>query len=167
MKILSLTICNYKNYCGKQKLRFDTADPQKNITLIGGKNGAGKTTFFESVKLCMFGHQFEGKPLSVVQYQQHIRDCQNRIAVKEGDTRYYIKMEVVLDDVQPVYTVTLQRSWKLTGTSFDEEFVILRDGQPFEIVERERERTGNSTSTICSRHTSLNTSSLMEKRCRD
>lgn len=137
MKILSLTICNYKNYCGKQKLRFDTDNLQKNIILIGGKNGAGKTTFFESIKLCMFGHQYDGKPLSAVQYQQHIRDCQNRISVKEGDNRYYIKMDVVLDDVQPVYTVTLQRTWKLTPTSFEEEFVILRDGLPFEIVERE------------------------------
>ena len=137
MKILSLTICNYKNYCGKQKVDFILDDPQKNITLVGGQNGAGKTTLFESIKLCMFGHQFEGKPLSVVQYQQHIRDCQNRISIKEGDNQYFIEMEVVLDDVQPVYTVTLRRSWKITPTSFDEDFVILRDGLPFEIVERE------------------------------
>jgi len=136
MKILSLTICNYKNYCGEHKADF-TIDPQKNITLVGGKNGAGKTTFFESIKLCMFGHQYDGKPLSAVQYQQHIRDCQNRISVKEGDNSYFIEMEVVLDDVQPVYTVTLRRSWKITPTSFDEDFVILRDGLAFEIVERE------------------------------
>lgn len=110
---------------------------QKNITLVGGKNGAGKTTLFESIKLCLFGYQYEGKPILASQYQQHIRDCQNRIAVKEGDNRYYIKMEVVLDDVFPVYTVTLQRSWKITPTSFDEEFVILHEGLPFEIVERE------------------------------
>lgn len=137
MKILSLTICNYKNYCGEQKIDFTIDDPQKNITLVGGQNGAGKTTLFESIKLCMFGHQYDGKPLSAVQYQQHIRDCQNRISVKEGDNNYFIEMEVVLDDVQPVYTVTLRRSWKITPTSFDEDFVILRDGLAFEIVERE------------------------------
>ena len=32
MKILSLTICNYKNYCGEQKVDFTIDDPQKNIT---------------------------------------------------------------------------------------------------------------------------------------
>ena len=137
MKILSLTICNYKNYCGKQRIRFNADDLKKNITLVGGQNGAGKTTLFESIKLCMFGYQYEGKPILPTQYQQYIRDCQNKIAVKEKDTRYYIKMEVILDDVFPVYTVTLQRSWKITPTSFDEEFVILHDGLPFEIVERE------------------------------
>ena len=50
MKILSLTICNYKNYCGEQKVDFTIDDPQKNITLVGGQNGAGKTTLVKLLK---------------------------------------------------------------------------------------------------------------------
>ena len=90
MKINRITLENFGSYEGEAT--FETREQDgRNIILIGGKNGAGKTTFFESVKLCMFGHQFEGKPLSAVQYQQHIRDCQNKISVKEGDTRYYLR----------------------------------------------------------------------------
>ncbi|MDD3069209.1 MAG: AAA family ATPase, partial [Bacilli bacterium] len=103
MKLLSLTICNYKNYSGEQTLDFSSSNQEKNITLIGGHNGAGKTTLFEAIKLCMFGHQYEGQPLSKVQYESYIRSCRNKLGVSEGDDRYYISMEVILDDVQPVY----------------------------------------------------------------
>lgn len=137
MKILSLTICNYKNYSGKQRIEFSTGSSKKRITLIGGQNGAGKSTLFEAIKLCMFGYQFEGKPISAILYQEYIRSCQNNIAKRDNDNDYFIEMEVILDDVQPIYTVTLQRIWHITPVSFKEEFNILRDGHSFEIVEKE------------------------------
>ena len=137
MKLLSLAICNYKNYCGEQKLDFSPSNQEKNITLIGGHNGAGKTTLFEAIKLCMFGNQYDGQPLSKVQYESYIRSCRNKLGVSEGDDRYYISMEVILDDVQPVYTITLKRIWTITEETFKEEFIILREGHTFEIVERE------------------------------
>ncbi|MFA7030431.1 MAG: DNA sulfur modification protein DndD [Candidatus Cloacimonadaceae bacterium] len=137
MKLLSLAICNYKNYCGEQKLDFSPSNQEKNITLIGGHNGAGKTTLFEAIKLCMFGNQYDGQPLSKVQYESYIRSCRNKLGVSEGDDRYYISMEVILDDVQPVYTITLKRIWTITEETFKEEFIILREGHAFEIVERE------------------------------
>ena len=137
MKICSLTICNYKNYNGNQRIDFDLTNPDKNITLIGGKNGAGKTTLFEAIKLCMFGNQFSGKPIQTKQYEDYLRGCQNKTAKAKSDERYYIKMDVVLDDIQPVYTVSLKRRWTITPTEFNEKFTISRNGLPFEIVERE------------------------------
>ena len=50
MKLLSLAICNYKNYCGEQTLDFSPSNLEKNITLIGGHNGAGKTTLFRLIE---------------------------------------------------------------------------------------------------------------------
>jgi DNA sulfur modification protein DndD len=137
MKIRSLTICNFKNYQGEQTLSFQSDDPKRNIVLIGGCNGAGKTTLFEAIKLCMFGYQYDGIPLSKSQYEQYIRSSWNHRAVQEHDRRYYISMEIVLDDVYPSYTITLRRSWDAFDNSFTEDFLILRDGHAFEIVEKE------------------------------
>ena len=137
MRINSLTICNFRNYQGEHTLDFRLSDPKKNIILIGGFNGAGKTTLFDAIKLCMFGYQYEGVPLTKSQYEQYIRSCWNNKAAQEHDRRYYISMEIVLDDVQPVYTITLRRSWDAYDNSFREDFLILRDGRAFEIVEKE------------------------------
>jgi len=137
MKLLSLVICNYKNYCGEQAFGFNLSNPEKNITLIGGHNGAGKTTLFEAVKLCMFGYQYDGQPISNTRYETYIRSCRNKLSVSEGDGRYFISMDVILDDVQPIYAITLKRTWEITDDSFKEEFLLLRDGHAFEIVERE------------------------------
>lgn len=136
MKLSSLTICNYKNYYGKQYFSFHVTE-NKNIILVGGENGAGKTTLFGSILLCLYGHQFSGKPLSKSSYEAYIRACQNHIAVDNGDNSYFIEMDIVLDDVQPVYAVTLRRSWKISAKSINERFEILRDGMDFEIVEKE------------------------------
>ncbi|MDD4437784.1 MAG: DNA sulfur modification protein DndD [Tissierellia bacterium] len=137
MKLRSLIICNYKNYCGEQTFEFNSSTPEKNITLIGGHNGAGKTTLFEAVKLCMFGYQYDGQPISNTRYEAYIRSCRNKLSISEGDNRYFISMDVILDDVQPIYAITLKRIWEITDDSFKEEFVILREGHAFEIVERE------------------------------
>ena len=90
MKLSSLTICNYKNYYGKQYFSFHVTE-NKNIILVGGENGAGKTTLFGSILLCLYGHQFSGKPLSKSSYEAYIRACQNHIAVDNGDNSYFIE----------------------------------------------------------------------------
>lgn len=136
MKLSSLTICNYKNYYGKQNFTFQVNEG-KNIVLVGGENGAGKTTLLGSILLCLYGHQFSGKPLSKAAYDVYIRSCQNHIALDNGDNSYFIEMDVILDDVQPVYAVTLRRSWKISEKSIHEKFELLRDGKDFEIVEKE------------------------------
>lgn len=137
MKISSLTICNFRNYQGEHTVDFHSSDPKRNMVLIGGFNGAGKTTLFDAIKLCMFGYQYDGVPLAKSQYEQYIRSCWNNKAAQEHDRRYYLSMEIVLDDFQPVYTITLRRTWDAYDNSFREDFLILRDGHAFEIVEKE------------------------------
>ena len=51
MKIRSVTLCNFKNFRGEQKIDLapHTAAKQNNIILIGGFNGSGKTTIVDSI----------------------------------------------------------------------------------------------------------------------
>ena len=53
MIIRSITLNNYRLYKGKNTLFF-SSDDEKNIILISGENGVGKTTFLHSLIWCLY-----------------------------------------------------------------------------------------------------------------
>ncbi|MGD9950867.1 MAG: AAA family ATPase [Desulfobulbus sp.] len=54
MKLERITIENFRQYCGKQRVDF-AKDEQKRVTVIHGINGAGKTSFFLAINWCLYG----------------------------------------------------------------------------------------------------------------
>lgn len=54
MIIKNITLNNYRLYKGENWVDFD-ADDEKNIYLISGENGFGKTTFLHSLIWCLYG----------------------------------------------------------------------------------------------------------------
>ena len=54
MIINSIILNNYRLYKGKNEIRF-SQDDNKNIYLISGENGFGKTTFLHSLIWCLYG----------------------------------------------------------------------------------------------------------------
>lgn len=57
MRIISLKLNNFRQYYGEQCIDFSNAD-DKNITIILGQNGEGKTGIFRAVIFCLFGQIF-------------------------------------------------------------------------------------------------------------
>lgn len=55
MRIKSVTLNNYRLYHGKNTIRFDQENEHKNMFIISGQNGFGKTTFLQSLLWCMYG----------------------------------------------------------------------------------------------------------------
>lgn len=60
MKINKIVLYNFNSYEGLNEFDFTSENSSKNIILIGGKNGAGKTSLFMAIKLALYG------PLSFV-----------------------------------------------------------------------------------------------------
>ena len=59
MKINQIALNNFGSYEGENV--FETrVKPNKNIVLIGGKNGAGKTSLFTAIRLCLYGYMSLG-----------------------------------------------------------------------------------------------------------
>jgi DNA sulfur modification protein DndD len=56
MLINSITLNNYRLYKGENQITF-SFDNKKNIFLIAGENGFGKTTFLTSLIWCLYGKQ--------------------------------------------------------------------------------------------------------------
>ena len=54
MLIKSITLNNYRLYKGKNTISFDFNE-KKNVFLISGENGFGKTTFLHSLLWCLYG----------------------------------------------------------------------------------------------------------------
>ncbi len=138
MLIKSLTICNFKNFQGKNHINM-TTDPSKNrnIILIGGKNGAGKTTVVEAIKLCLFGRHFNGYGFSRNSYQKLIRSLKNKTASRKKGSEFYIQVTLEINEVFPNYSLELKREWKTNRKEMVENFSVLRDEIPLEIVPRE------------------------------
>lgn len=54
MKICKLKLNNFSSYEGNITIDFRTKK-NRPIVLIGGQNGAGKTSIFEAIKIALYG----------------------------------------------------------------------------------------------------------------
>lgn len=55
MKLLELRLHNFRQFYGDQRLQFDSADDARNVTVIHGFNGSGKTALLNSFVWCLYG----------------------------------------------------------------------------------------------------------------
>lgn len=89
MKIISLTLKNFRQFYGEQKIEFST-DKEKNITLIHAENGVGKTALLNAIKWCLFEqttHNFSQKENLI-----------NHYAKDNAEDSYYVALEFEEND---------------------------------------------------------------------
>jgi len=124
MQLHSLTLNNVGVYRGAQTVRFSNLKT-KPITLIGGKNGTGKTSLLDSIPLLLYGNRAR-QILNGAAYPEYLHGL-----VHHGERSASVVLEFDrTEDGQPVRYV-VERSWKRTsrGRSSDQLFVTT-DGIP-------------------------------------
>ena len=62
MLLKRICLVDFRQFVGKQEIEF-SVDPEKNVTVIMGENGAGKTTFAQAFTWCMYGTTDFADPL--------------------------------------------------------------------------------------------------------
>lgn len=128
MQINKLILRNIGAYYGDlNNFNFKTT-ANHNVVLLGGKNGAGKTTILESLRIVLFGSMAYGYLTENEPYFKNIRSLLNRKALYEGTKdRYQITLEYVsTEEFQPV-TYTLVRSWTLKNDKIKEYFSVKKN----------------------------------------
>ena len=59
MKLRKLIIENYKSFQFPTEIHFPDNEKGKSIFLIGGMNGAGKSSIMEAINYCLYGAKNE------------------------------------------------------------------------------------------------------------
>lgn len=141
MFIKEIELNNFRIYKGENKIELSpTSD--KNITVVSGKNGYGKTTFLMSLVWCLYGKQMQ-KVDELYQkeisdkggYGKYIGNSLNRLAKVEDETKFSVT--VTFNDVKiqeiPCKEIKITRSYD-TITSTSDEVEVLVDGRENELI---------------------------------
>lgn len=138
MIIKSLTLYNYKNFFGENLLKLETdKNSDTNILLIGGANGSGKTTILEAIRLSLFGKRFINGYVSKNSYQKFLISAKNNASNKICDPIFYIKIEIIVNEYNPSFTIEIIRKWKINNGKAEEELLIYKDNSLLEIIPKE------------------------------
>lgn len=125
MHFLNIELYNYGIYKGKHNISLSDQDSGKNVTLVGGMNGRGKTTILDSIFLCLYGRKsteyITGKKEA---YHKLLKDHINKSA---EDKSSYIKLIMEMDDDDGTI-ITVTRAWKMSGKKIDTTLQVEKNG---------------------------------------
>lgn len=100
MYIKNLELYNFRIYKGLNRISLEPHS-DKNIIVVSGLNGFGKTTFLMSLVWCLYGKTMQkvdaiyDKEISDKgSYPKYIANCLNRKARSEGETKFYVKVTI-------------------------------------------------------------------------
>ena len=128
MKFERITVENFRQYFGRQRLEF-AKDKQRKVTVIHGVNGTGKTSLFLAINWCLYGGE----------YVNNVGELISKEAVSKANIGQYVEMAVELSFLHEGERYIVKRSQggvKMidgsTQSSTSDEFTMVRmhgDGQ--------------------------------------
>ena len=100
MKFSNIEINNFRQYYNSVNVDLETND-EKNIIIIGGRNGFGKTNFLLSIVWCLFGDKisqidenFKKEIQKEKNYSSFMQQSINWTAKKENKTKFSVSIKI-------------------------------------------------------------------------
>jgi len=121
MKFRKLTIENYKSFQFPTEVAFPVGEDGRSIFLIGGMNGAGKTSIMEAINYCLYGAKSD----------EIFRNVNRREKAK-GNVSVTFELVIEMDDLSELI---VKRSWSAGAVAepkprdMSERLVVVRDGK--------------------------------------
>jgi len=129
MKIRKITIENYKSFQFPTEINLPQTEKGRSIFLIGGMNGAGKTSVMDAVNYCLYG----------IRQEEIFRNI-NRKEKARGNANVSFELVMEMDDLSELI---VKRSWS-SGVVTDpkakdltERLVVVRDGKRVSVQSQE------------------------------
>lgn len=142
MLIKEIELNNFRIYKGENRINLLPKD-DKNIIIVSGKNGFGKTTFLMALVWCLYGKQMS-KVDAIYKKEisdnggiwKYIGNSLNRLAATEGKTRFSVSVTFIGVKIPDITCneVKITRSFDVkTGT--EDKVEILIDGYANELIQ--------------------------------
>ncbi|NMC76211.1 MAG: AAA family ATPase, partial [Candidatus Methanofastidiosa archaeon] len=105
MMIKEVRLQNFKGYRNPNPIKF-SCDKEKNVTLIYGVMGAGKTSFFEAINWALYGKKVEGKKNTI----PDLTNIAGKYLLDELEENEQAEVKVEIDFEHMGYDYYLSRS---------------------------------------------------------
>lgn len=128
MKINKVKLYNFSSYEGNNEFDFEVTDKKKNIILIGGKNGAGKTSLFTAIKVALYGPLAYGYVGANPHYISKIKDLINSKAFQQETVEAEVQITLELKIEREIKSYIITRKWNYTAQKLTEEYSVEKDG---------------------------------------
>lgn len=127
---------NYRTFYGNIKMPLYLDNSDKEIVLIRGNNGFGKTTFINAIKLALYGSNAGLNKM--ITYDQYLKENINHKAKIEGNNTAWVSIKFLnnskLTRSDIPKSIIVKREWTLVTDNEVEEFVyIYENGIELEI----------------------------------
>ena len=123
MYFTKIELYNFGIYKGTHVMTLSPKNGQRNITLVGGLNGRGKTTFHDAILLTLYGRN----ALKYIQEKErsYERLLLNRINKHASDDCAYVSISMRLDDGTDICII---RKWTRRRNKAFQEFRVEKNG---------------------------------------
>ena len=129
MKLERITLENFRQYYGRQQIDF-ARDINRNVTVIHGVNGAGKTSLFLAINWCLYGRNAEN-----IKVVNNVGELISKEAISRANPGDDVRASVTIAFLHNGDRYTVKRT--LTGRKLDtgtldinelDQFTMMRQG---------------------------------------
>lgn len=123
MYFTKVELHNFGIYKGTHEMCLEDKRGERNITLVGGLNGRGKTTFHDAILLALYGKQ-------ALKYIQEKARSYDRLLLEHinkhaTDDQTYVAVSLCLDDGT---CLRVKRAWTARGQKAEQRLFVEKDG---------------------------------------
>lgn len=125
MKFSNIEINNFRQYYNSVNVDLETND-ERNIVIIGGRNGYGKTNFLLSIVWCLFGDKisqidenFKKEIQKEKNYSSFMQQSINWTAKKENKTKFSVSIKISDIELPELRTLNSNTDSILIKRTFD------------------------------------------------
>ena len=125
MHFSEIELYNFGIYKGQHNIELIDQRKKKNITLVGGMNGRGKTTILDAIFLCLYGRK--AIEYIVGKKEAYNKVLKDRINKSADDKTTHVKITMVMDDDEDTI-ISITRTWSQTNSKISTDLIVEKNG---------------------------------------